>query len=354
MTAVHMRRLLAAVVVSLLLHVLVLSGAWFRTPEPLPAPPPLEARLVSAPPPAAEPAALPPKPPHRRRPKAAPRRRTPPPLPVATVAAATPLAVPAQPQPPNPGPEPAETAAPAITAPETPPVTPSAPPAPTAAPASRLPRKGRITYTLYLGTDRFSVGKTVQSWEIEGGTYKLGSVSETTGIANLFSSQNLNYLSEGRINVGGLQPQAFLMSRKRRGETEVAKAIFDWASAQITLGKVQNRRTVVLPAGSQDMVSFIYQLAFAQPAPGRLRLPITNGSNLDMYELDVLQEENIETPIGTLKTLPVRQLHHPGEESIEFWLAPDYRYLPVKIRFIGRDGEQSGEQIVSEIHVSDD
>jgi hypothetical protein len=343
-----MRRLLAAVVVSLLLHVLALSGARFNVTEPLPARPPLEARLVSAPPPAAKPVAAPPKP--RARPKPALRRSAPPRLQVATVATATPLALPSPPQSPEPGPEPAEPAAPVKPAPETPP----APQVPAAAPARNLPGKGRITYTLFLGTDKFSVGKTVQSWDIEGDTYKLGSISETTGIADLFYSQHLNYLSEGRITAAGLRPETFLMSRKRRGETEVAKANFNWAGGQITLGRVQNRRTEALPAGSQDMMSFIYQLALAPPPPGRVRLPITNGADLETYELDVLKEESIETPLGTLKALPVRQLRHPGEESIEFWLAADYRYLPVKIRFIGREGEQSGEQIVSEIRVSDD
>ena len=343
-----MRRLLAAVVISLLLHLFVLSGARFPTTEPLFAPPPLQARLVSAPPPAAKPAAQP-KPRPRPRPRPVRRHSAPPPLPVATVAAPAPLALPQQQQSTEPGPEPAEPAAPAAAAPQTPP----APPTPAAAPAKSLPSKGRITYTLFLGTDKFSVGRTVQTWETEGGTYKLASVSETTGIAALFASQHLNYLSEGRITAAGLRPETFLMSRKRRGETEVAKANFNWDSGQITLGRVPDRRTEALPAGSQDMVSFIYQLALAPPAPGRVRMQITNGANLETYELDVLQEESIETPLGTLKALPVRQLRHPGEESIEFWLAPDYRYLPVKIRFIGREGQQTGEQIVSEIHVSE-
>ena len=343
-----MRRLLAAVVVSLLLHVLALSGAWFHVAEAPPTPPPLEARLASAPPPAAKPASLPPKP--RPRPKPAPRRGTPPGVKVATVAAATPLALPPPPQSPEPGLETAEPAAVVKPAPATLPT----PPAPAAAPAKKLPDKGRITYTLFLGTDKFSVGKTVQSWDVEGDTYKLGSISETTGIADLFYSQHLNYLSEGRISTAGLRPEMFLMSRKRRDETEVEKADFNWDSGQITLGKVQNRRTEALPAGSQDMVSFIYQLALAPPAPGRVRMPITNGANLETYELDVLQEESIETPLGTLKTLPVKQLRHAGEESIEFWLAADYRYLPVKIRFIGRDGAQSGEQIVNDIQISKD
>ncbi len=349
MTAAYTRRFLAAVAVSLLLHILAMSGAWLRIPEPSPPLPLLEARLASVPPPKARPPELKPVP----KPKRPPRRAA---SPVAsslpTVAAATPLALPQEPPSPSaPAAVPTESATPATKpAPEIP----TPPTVAATAPAKRLPNKGRITYTLFLGTDKFSVGKTVQSWELEGDRYKLGSISETTGIANVFYPQHLNYLSEGRIMAGGLRPETFLMSRKRRDEAEVAKANFNWEAGQITLGKISNRRTEALPAGSQDMVSFIYQMSLAPPPPGSLKLPVTNGSDLEIYELDVLQEENIETPLGMLRALPLRQVRRPGEESIEFWLATDYRYLPVKIRFIGREGEPSGEQIVSEIKISEE
>ena len=343
MIAASTRRWITAVALSLLLHILVLSGAWLDIPQPSPVVPPLEARLVSAPPPA-----TPPPEPQRKPVPAAPRR-TAPPLPVVpATTAATPFALP-----PPAAPAPlAESAEPvAVLAPPAP-AAPAAQPA--AAPPRSLPKKGRITYTLFLGNDRFSVGKTIQSWEIEDGAYKLGSVSETTGIADLFASQHLNYLSEGKITASGLRPETFLMSRKRRGEIESAKATFDWDKEQITLGRAPLQRTDKLPAGSQDMVSFIYQLSLAPPSPGRIRLPITNGANLEIHELEVLPEEPLETALGTLKSLPIRQLRRPGEESIEIWLATEYRHLPVRIRFINRDGEQSGEQQVSEIRVSEE
>lgn len=344
MTAANTRCFLAAVAVSLLLHLLAISGALLRIPEPGLPRPPLEARLVSALPPELKPAPKPKRPPRRA---ASPVASS-----LPTVAAATPLALPQEPPSPSaPAAVPTEPATPATKpAPEIPP-----PPTVAAtAPEKRLPNTGHITYTLFLGTDKFSVGKTVQSWEIEADTYKLGSISETTGIAGVFYPQHLNYLSEGRIMAGGLRPETFLMSRKRRDEAEVAKADFNWEAGQITLGKISNRRTETLPAASQDMVSFLYQMALAPPPPGPLKLPVTNGSDLEIYELDVLQEENIETPLGTLKALPLRQVRRPGEESIEFWLAADYRYLPVKIRFINREGEPSGEQIVSEIKISEE
>lgn len=346
MTTASTRRWITAVVLSLLLHILVFYGVWLDIPQPIPVDPPLEARLVIAPPPAA-PAPPPPKP--QRKPRPAPRRTVPslPTAPVAPVTtAATPFALP----PPTSSAPVAPSAEPATVAAQQQPA--AAPAAPT--PPRSLPKKGRITYTLFIGSDKFSVGKTTQSWEMENGAYKLGSASETTGLADVFASQHLNSLSTGKITPGGLRPDTFLMSRQRRGEIEAAQADFDWKQHQITLGRAPLQHTEKLPAGSQDMLSFIYQLALAPPAPGRLRLPITNGASLDSYELDVLPEEPLVTALGTLNTLPIRQLRHPGEESIEIWLATDYRYLPVKIRFINREGEQSGEQLVSEIRVSDE
>ena len=101
-------------------------------------------------------------------------------------------------------------------------------------------------------------------------------------------------------------------------------------------------------------MSFIYQFSLDPPAPGRIRLPITNGSRLESYEIDVLEVETIETPLGPLTALPIRQVRRPGTESIELWLAPEYRYLPVRIRFIDRDGNPSGEQLASEIRISEE
>lgn len=341
-------RFLAAIAVSLLLHLFALSGTWLGIPASVPAPRALEARLLNPPP---APAVQPRKPPVEAR-RAAPRRIAPPAP--AIIAASPPVFAP------EPEPEPAATvptapeAEPPAAVPTTPPVVAEKPaPQPAAPPPRTLPSKGRITYTLYLGADKFSVGKAVQSWEVEGDVYKLGSMAETTGLVDLFRSQRLNYLSEGKVTAQGLRPQTFLMSRTRRGRTEAARAEFDWSAAKLMLGRVPERRALALPANSQDFISFMYQLSLAPPAPGRTRVSVTNGSRLETYELEVLELENIETPLGMLAALPIKQVRRSGEESIEVWLAADYRYLPVKVRFIDREGNPAGEQIVSEIRISE-
>jgi hypothetical protein len=226
--------------------------------------------------------------------------------------------------------------------------TPEAPPLPS------FPRTGRITYSLVYGRDQFPVGRTVQSWKIEGTRYQLASRSETTGIVDAFRSQHRTYLSRGELTHQGLRPETFLASRDRGRGIEEARAQFDWANGSVKLGAVAAPREQSLPPGSQDIVSFIYQLALDPPRVGRMRIAVTNGSRLETYELEVLPEENIETPLGVLRALPVSQVRKAGAQSVDLWLATEYRHLPVRIRFYGRDGEPTGEQLVTEIRLSDE
>jgi hypothetical protein len=221
-------------------------------------------------------------------------------------------------------------------------------------PLRTLPKKGQITYNLVYGRDRFPVGRTIQSWQFDATSYRIASASETTGIIDFFRSQHRNYVSRGSVTREGLRPESFLMSRNRGRGVEEARAQFDWSGGTLSLGPATEQRRETLPEGSQDLVSFIYQLALNPPQPGRIRVPITNGNKLEVYQLQVLPEESIETPLGVLRALPLKQIRRPGEESIEVWLATEYRYLPVRVRFISRDGDPAGEQIVREIKLSDD
>ena len=345
MTLLHARRFFAAAVASLAAHASIATWLTAPTPPPPAAPAPLEARLAPAPPPVPRIEPVPDSRPARATRRAAPAPRA---SPAPQLAEAMPLPLPAEPVT---GEGPAVEDASALE----PAPAPGAPPPITvtpAAPALTLPKRGELVYTLHLGSDNFNVGRAVFSWEADQGTYRLVSTSETTGIVDLFRSQRLTYVSEGRLTEDGLRPEHFAMSRMRRGRTDAAEAHLDWAARRLTYGRPAHKHTVDLPPASQDIASFAFQLALHPPAPGRVRLPITNGTRFEIYELEVMAEERIETPLGMLDALPLKQLRKDGAEGIEVWLAVHYRYLPVKVRFLDRDGNAAGEQIVSEIRIS--
>ena len=336
-------RLVVAALLSLAFHALVISGEWVPLPQAPGAPRLLQARL--APPAEVKPAGP------RLKARAA-RRAAPAPAPeVAAVAAPSPLVLPDL----LPDEEPAEEMAEQPTTPEPPQQLALAAESSVAAAAHRsLPRRGRISFTLFYGDDRHYVGTAVQSWEAGADTYLLASEAETGGIVELFWSQRLRYMSRGKITPRGLQPESFLASRTRRGRNEAAQARFDWSAGSLNYGYAHEQKSAPLPADAQDFMSFIFQYVLAPPAPGRYRVPITTGTRFEVYEIVVSGEERIETPLGDLRALPIRQLPRPGEESIEIWLAADYHYLPVRIRHFNRSGNFSGEQMVNEIRISEE
>ena len=332
-----MRKFGYFVALSLLAHLWFIYGVPFELPRFEPAQRTLEARLQPA-------APLPPVLPR-------PARR-PAPDPAAEPVVETMTAAPQVAAAPMSAPETQPMAEPATV--ETPPAAPAAATEDKPAPllARHLPQNGEITYALFLGNNKFNVGRTTQSWAIKDDRYRLTSKSETTGLVALFTRQSIEYVSTGRLTAGGMRPDSFSTERVRSGKTEAAAAKFDWDAQSMTYGEPQ--RNATLPANAQDMMSFMYQLGLLPLTPGRLELPITNGWKLERYELEVGIEEQLQTPFGALRAVPVKQLRRAGEESIELWLAPDYRWLPVRIRFFDRDGEPSGEQLVSEIRVSAD
>jgi hypothetical protein len=215
-------------------------------------------------------------------------------------------------------------------------------------PVRDLPQSGSQSYEVFIGAARLHIGRTLLTWTIDDQTYRLSSSSETTGLAGFLRPYQLDYLSEGRVDASGFQPESFSVRRGRNGARQYA-ARFDWNAGELTLGPVSAPRKVTLPGGTLDVLAFIYQLARAQLVPGRVQVSVTTGNRLETYTLEIGAEEDFEAPTGTIRVLPVRQLRKPGHESMELWLAPERQYLPVRIRFLDRNGEVSSEQLAADI-----
>lgn len=331
-------RLLAAAVLSVAAHAALLAGSWLTPPEPAPELPPLNARLEPLAPAATPPAAAPQRKPQPQRIAAAPATRPQ----TETVLPSAPSPLPdAEPAAPVPEPAVLASAAPTVFQ------------APEAPPLPSFPRKGRITYLLTMDPDQTPVGRTVQTWEFDGTQYTLGGQSESTGLIELFRPTRYYYLSRGTVSDQGLRPERFVASVKRGSRSEDSLAVFNWKEGQVRLGRMPQQDTVALPAGSQDILSFMFQLALLPPAPGRIAVPFTRGRQLETTSFDVLPEETIDTPLGRLRAIPVIQVRESGRESLGVWLATEYRNLPLRIRFYNRDGEPSGEQLVNAIQVSE-
>lgn len=323
------RTFLWALAVSVILHLLLLGGpAWQLPSMQDKTPQRLEARI--------EP--LPPKPVAKIARKYPPPRRAPAPKPKIS-----PAVVPA-PAPPAPVPEPAPPA------PEPAPVAETPPEPPKPRPGEQLPSQAEIRFSLNKGENGLSVGRVVHTWKRDGEHYTLSSVTEASGFFSLIKPGKLVQTSEGLITEQGLQPISFWVQRGQSTDT-TEFAQFDWKNGTLRFGTYQDARTVELPDTAQDLMSFLYQFAFAPPASGSIKLYIANGRKLDIYSYTVIGEEALELPFGKVKALHLSKQHTANESGTEIWLSVDHRYFPVKIRQIEKDGGVA-EQVANAIHLS--
>jgi hypothetical protein len=331
------RPIIFATALSLLIHTALLFGPkLFELPAVEVQLPPLTAKLEPLPAIKPPPKSAPKPKPHAK-PQPAPSPETPPHEATPEVAKQE-VAEPEESPPPV-----ADTPAPEVPAPETPAVE--------AKPAHPLPKQAQLTFIAYKGTN-FSVGEARHRLEIkDDGSYTLQVGMNTTGIASLFKTYELNQQSNGTVSARGLHPNKYSESKTTSGGKQTLTADFDWQNKQLNFS---SGNTMALPELTQDFLSFLYQLSQLPLDQEHLSMYVSNGKKLENYQLTVGSEEEIQTRLGKLHVLPLRKVHAPGEEGLEIWLGLEYRMLPVKIRQIDRRGEIAGEMVISDIRVSED
>ena len=309
-----------ALVASALMHAAALIGSGWTLPgaNEADAAPAIEAVLVK---PAASPEATP-----AARPVPKPLVDKPRRLPVA--AAAPVVAAAAAVSPPfAPGVAPAGT--PPLVIPQPPVLEPVAAAPVPPLPKSALPGKGRVRYVITLGEGGLVVGQSVHTWEHDGLTYKLQSVTETTGLAALFKPARVVQSSRGKVTAEGLKPEEF--RNERAGGTDSAS--FDWTRGVVVYA---GREESVAP-GAQDMLSMFYQLVLLAAGGGVPDISVATGRKLESYRFENLGIETVVLPAGERRALHLRTTS--GKDTTDVWIAPDMRGLPLKVRFTDRKGD---------------
>ena len=304
------RRLLIALIVSLLLHLWLTGGISLPTFVEV-EPPPIEARLSGAVVPSR------PAPPAKARAK--------PELPV--LAPSAPVAASAVPS--------AGSGGLAV---------PASPPSPVEAPdaiAAALPAAFKIRFAVQGNEGGLVLGRLDHVWRRNGTRYSLVGVAEASGLFALFYSGLLTQTSDGEVVEAGLRPENYWMQRGRKRYS----VHFDWPRQAARLGDPYG--TVTLAPGMQDYLSVVYQLAlFPHPAEGRVT--VVDGKRVKEYGYRELGPETVELPMGRVETRHLRIGQGDGDGDMELWLRAQAPHLPLMMFLIddkGRKGVLLAETI---------
>ncbi len=214
----------------------------------------------------------------------------------------------------------------------------SAAPSASAAAPFEWPASTRMSYLL-TGNYRGEVSGTAQvEWVREASRYQVH-VDFIVGprLAPLITQRST---SDGEITAQGLAPRRYDQDVRFVGQDRPRQTVFfDAGNVVLANGDVKPA-----PPGLQDTASQFVQLAYVfgtKPemltVGGSVEIPLALPKKVAVWVYDVVGSEVLNTPFG-----PVTGIHlqprgndqKAGTLSVEMWMAPQLRYLPVRIRFV--------------------
>jgi len=189
-----------------------------------------------------------------------------------------------------------------------------------------------------------------ETFEAKDGAYRIVSESRAVGLLALVEKHTLRFVSSGVLTPRGLRPQHFEGKRSDADSRQV-RADFDWQTGQLTIVHDGRTETFALPVATQDRISSMYQFMFlSREGLQRLEFPMTNGRKLDHYVYTVQPGGDLDTRLGRMATLHLVKQHRADENVAEIWLAPQYRFLPVKLLIQEEDGTRY-EQVITSLEL---
>lgn len=343
--ATPQRKLIAAVIASIAVHVLLGSFAEMEPPEEKFQP--IKAKFVNLPPP---PVAVAPV----VKPAAKPKAKSKPKPSVAAVVADSPVAI-AAPEPvtetvpePTPAPVAVAEAAPEpapVVVPEPVPVPP--PVVPPEPPARMPPKKIELAYTAFLGEQKFEVGPVNLSFTHDAGRYKLVVKGRGRGIAALLYPGTFTGESEGQITSDGLRPDKF--TEERGNPDKRRETIFDHEKKLL---RIPEKDPIPFEGAPHDALTWIVQFYFAAPKGDSLTFSVGTSRRMDVYTLKRADDEKIESPAGEVLAQVWKGGRKPEADgkpngSATFWLVPTWHYVPFKLKVVSPQGRSASFELTA-------
>jgi hypothetical protein len=201
----------------------------------------------------------------------------------------------------------------------------------------KLPARLEIRYAVIMGDKGFKAGRATYTWVARDGRYSLVNVIEATGLVSLFVRGRIVQVSEGHIDASGLKPEEYWLQRGHHRDS----ARLDWTNHLLILDKKGGEK---LPEGTQDLLSFAFQLALTvRPEGAAFELPVTDGRKLKRYSFRHLGVETLHLADGDHMVQHL-QGSRAGEGTLDVWL-DDENGIPLKIRVTDQDGEVKTMQV---------
>jgi hypothetical protein len=214
-----------------------------------------------------------------------------------------------------------------------------------------FPKHLFLAFDVYESGGIFRVAETHHQLDINKDNYNLRAIKKAVVLPILQATEQFSQTSQGKVSEQGLRPDLFKEERVAKGRKQRFQTVFDWEGQSLSF---VNEKDVALPVDTQDPLSFMYQLSQISMNSEIITLSIADGASLEGYRIEIRKTEDIDTPMGILRTLHLRKMHSHDEPYFEIWLALEYRLLPVMFRQMNSANEVIEEMVISDMRASDE
>jgi len=185
----------------------------------------------------------------------------------------------------------------------------------------------------YLGDAVRTLNKTDNGWLYRSHT-------APKGVASAFVSDVIDESSSIQRLDDTVRPNLYTYHQHSGKKETKFQLEFDWDST--TLTNTHNKQTSALKAGTHDLLSFTLQLMLdLQDGKKSVAYTIADKKRIDTYQLKLTGKEQIETSMKTFDAVKLVSNKIRNKMQFIIWCAPELGYLPVMVKKIEEDGDES-------------
>ena len=164
------------------------------------------------------------------------------------------------------------------------------------------------------------------------GRYRMSFNTKPSGIAALLVSDQLTEQVEGTLRQGQPQPVHY---RQQRGDKNNEKAVevdFQWPQGRLLAREGNEQQTLAVQPGTVDPLSLYLQvMTDLQRGRRPAQYTLIDGTDLKTYQISWESEQTLDTPLGSLQSVPASRSKPGSDRVTRLWFAPDLNYLPIRV-----------------------
>ncbi|MEE9159248.1 MAG: DUF3108 domain-containing protein [Gammaproteobacteria bacterium] len=201
-----------------------------------------------------------------------------------------------------------------------------------------LPQPFKITYAL--SRHGINVGEMTRSLAVTGDNeYALQSLSKATGLIALFYKEQVFEETRWTYNEHAIHPLIYQYHRSGGKKIRDVTVEYDWTNGEIRNTSKDTPWRIALRPELFDNLLYQYMLMQDLNAGKReLSYQIVDGGRVKTYDIRLLGEEIIDTPLGKLHTVKLERQKPNSKRKTTLWCATALHYLAVRLEYLDKDG----------------